>query len=123
MQGTALQYNWQHCWKQLNDHIQCEDYTRKRLLIYGNLAVFRLPYERYVIHGSASSNVDGFKQCSKRKLFTVLYFSILLHCIVQWLLQVIFPSVCSFIALVFTLSLHVSAYVAIFTHIRKEKQK
>jgi hypothetical protein len=32
----------------------------------------------------------------------VLYFSILLHCIVQWVLQVMFPSACSFIVLVFT---------------------
>jgi hypothetical protein len=27
----------------------------------------------------------------------ILYFSILLHCIVQWVLQVMFPSACSFI--------------------------
>jgi hypothetical protein len=47
--------------------------------------------------------------------FILLYFSILLHCIVQWVLQVMFPSACSFIVLVFTVSLHVSAYVAIFT--------
>jgi hypothetical protein len=33
---------------------------------------------------------------------TVLYFSILLHCIVQWVLQVMFPSACSFNVLVFT---------------------
>jgi hypothetical protein len=30
----------------------------------------------------------------------VLYFSILLHCIVQWVLHVMFPSACSFIVLV-----------------------
>jgi hypothetical protein len=29
----------------------------------------------------------------------LLYFSILLHCIVQWVLQVMFPSACSFIVL------------------------
>jgi hypothetical protein len=34
--------------------------------------------------------------------------------IVQWVLQVMFPSACSFIVLVFTVSLHVSAYMAIF---------
>jgi hypothetical protein len=39
---------------------------------------------------------------SERKLVVirrpgVLYFSILLHCIVQWVLQVLFPSACSFI--------------------------
>jgi hypothetical protein len=32
----------------------------------------------------------------------ILYFSILLHCIVQWVLQVMLPSACSFIVLVFT---------------------
>jgi hypothetical protein len=32
----------------------------------------------------------------------------------QWVLQVTFPSACSFIVLVFTVSLHVSAYMAIF---------
>jgi di/tricarboxylate transporter len=32
----------------------------------------------------------------------VLYFSILLHCIVQWVSQVMFLSACSFIVLVFT---------------------
>jgi hypothetical protein len=31
----------------------------------------------------------------------ILHFSILLHCIVQWILQVMFPSACSFIVLVF----------------------
>jgi hypothetical protein len=31
---------------------------------------------------------------------TTIYFSILLHCIVQWVLQVIFSSACSFIVLV-----------------------
>jgi hypothetical protein len=31
-----------------------------------------------------------------------------------WVLQVMFPSACSFIVLVFTVSLHVSAYMAIF---------
>jgi hypothetical protein len=80
------------------------------------LQFFRVLYDPYVIHGSASSNIAGFKQCSKGKLYTLLYFGILLHCIVQRLLQVMFPSVCSFIVLVFTLSLHVSAYMAIFTN-------
>jgi hypothetical protein len=28
--------------------------------------------------------------------FIILYFSILLHCNVQWILQVMFPSACSF---------------------------
>jgi hypothetical protein len=32
----------------------------------------------------------------------------------QWVLQVMFPSACSFIVLVFTVSLHVSAYMTIF---------
>jgi hypothetical protein len=32
----------------------------------------------------------------------ILYFCILLHCIVQWVLQVMFPSAWSFIMLVFT---------------------
>jgi hypothetical protein len=32
----------------------------------------------------------------------VLYFSILLHCIVRWVLQAMFPSACSFIVLIFT---------------------
>jgi hypothetical protein len=51
----------------------------------------------------------------------ILYFSILLHCNVQWGLQVMLPSACSFIVLVFTVlhlvslfTLHVSAYMAIF---------
>jgi hypothetical protein len=48
-------------------------------------------------------------------IYTIfICFSILLHCIVQWVLQVIFPSACSFIVLVFTVSLHVSAYIAFF---------
>jgi hypothetical protein len=46
--------------------------------------------------------------------FIILYFSILLHCIVQWVLQSTFPSACSYIVLVFIVSLHVSAYMAIF---------
>jgi hypothetical protein len=41
---------------------------------------------------------------------TVLYFSILLHCIIQWVLQVMLLSVCSFIVDVrchcFTFSCH-----------------
>jgi di/tricarboxylate transporter len=40
-------------------------------------------------------------------VFIILYFSILLHCIVQWVLQVMFLSAFSFIVLVFTVSLHV----------------
>jgi hypothetical protein len=58
--------------------------------------------------------------CDLRKLICnkdalLLYFSILLHCIVQWVLQVMFPSACSFIACWFyRLSLHLSACVAIF---------
>jgi hypothetical protein len=45
----------------------------------------------------------------------LLYFSILLHCIVQWVLQVMLPSVCSFIVEVscHCFTLHVSAYMAI----------
>jgi predicted membrane protein len=38
------------------------------------------------------------------KHFIILYFSILLHCIVQWILQVMFPSACSFIVFWFSLS-------------------
>jgi hypothetical protein len=34
----------------------------------------------------------------------ILYFSILLHCIVQWVLQVMFPSACRFIVCWFPLS-------------------
>jgi hypothetical protein len=34
--------------------------------------------------------------------------------IYQWILQIMFPSACSFIVLVFTVSLHPSAYMAIF---------
>jgi hypothetical protein len=37
---------------------------------------------------------------------TIIYFSILLHCIVQWVLQVMLPSACSFIVLVFTAFLY-----------------
>jgi hypothetical protein len=46
----------------------------------------------------------------------ILYFSILLHCIVQWVLQVMLPSACSFIveASCHYFTLHVSAYMAIF---------
>jgi hypothetical protein len=48
-------------------------------------------------------------------LFIILYFSILLHWIVQWVLQVMLSSACSFIVLVSTVfQLHVSAYMAIF---------
>jgi hypothetical protein len=36
----------------------------------------------------------------------------------QWVLQVIFPSACSFIVLIVTVSLHVSAYMAIFKCVR-----
>jgi hypothetical protein len=36
--------------------------------------------------------------------FIILYFSILLHCIVQWVLQVMSPSACSFIVCWFPLS-------------------
>jgi hypothetical protein len=46
-----------------------------------------------------------------------IYISILLQCIFQWLLQFIFPSACSFTVLVSTVSLHVSAYMAIFMYI------
>jgi hypothetical protein len=38
-----------------------------------------------------------------RKL-VILYFSILLHCIAQWVLQVMFLSACSFIVFSFSLS-------------------
>jgi hypothetical protein len=46
----------------------------------------------------------------------ILYFSILLHCIVQWVLQVMLPSACSFIVEVscHCFTLNVSAYMAIF---------
>jgi hypothetical protein len=40
----------------------------------------------------------------KKYLKPILYFSILLHCIVHWLLQVMFPSACSFIVCWFPLS-------------------
>jgi hypothetical protein len=54
----------------------------------------------------------------KTKLnFIVLYIlhpSILLHCIVQWVLLVMFPSARGFIVLVFIVSLYVSIYMAIF---------
>jgi hypothetical protein len=35
-------------------------------------------------------------------MLVILYFRILLHCIVQWVLQVMLLSACSFIVLVFT---------------------
>jgi hypothetical protein len=35
-------------------------------------------------------------------ILIILYFSILLRCIVQWVLQVMLPSACSFIVFVFT---------------------
>jgi hypothetical protein len=44
---------------------------------------------------------DGVQVLVGSWIFIILYFSILLHCIVQWVLQVKFPSVCSFIVLVF----------------------
>jgi hypothetical protein len=52
-------------------------------------------------------------------LAIILYFSILLHCIVQWFLQVMFPSECSFIVEVscHCFTLHVSAYMAIFRYV------
>jgi hypothetical protein len=61
------------------------------------------------------SCIKAFDMVNRYKL--ILYFSILLHSIVQWVLQVMCPSACSCIVLVFhcwTLSLHVSAYLAIF---------
>jgi hypothetical protein len=41
-------------------------------------------------------------QCHNTIMSVILYFSILLHCIVQWVLQVMLPSVCSFVVVVFT---------------------
>jgi hypothetical protein len=49
-----------------------------------------------------------------RKRGSTLHLSILLYCIVQRVLQFMFPSASSFIVLVFTVSLHASAYMAIF---------
>jgi hypothetical protein len=49
-----------------------------------------------------SSNLfQGVPNFSFRFSNQILYFSILLHCIVQWVLQVMLPSSCSFIVLVF----------------------
>jgi hypothetical protein len=36
---------------------------------------------------------------------------------IQWVLQVMVPSACSFIVLVLTVSLHISAYMAIFRRV------
>jgi hypothetical protein len=47
-------------------------------------------------------------------LFIILYFSILLHCIVQWVLQVTLPSACSFIVLVVTVLHYMFRPMAIF---------
>jgi hypothetical protein len=44
----------------------------------------------------------------------ILYFSILLHCIVQWVLQVMFPSACIFI--VFWFSLSFTTYFGLHGH-------
>jgi hypothetical protein len=49
-------------------------------------------------------------------LFLILYLSILLHCIVQWLLQVMFPSVCSFI--IFWLSLSFTTCLGLYGHLQ-----
>jgi hypothetical protein len=55
-------------------------------------------------------------------LYIILYFRILLHCIVQWVLQAMLPSACNFIVdvschcLTFSchcFTLHISAYMAI----------
>jgi hypothetical protein len=46
--------------------------------------------------------IDDLNMPQVSQSFILLYFSIVLHCIVQWVLQVMFPSACRFIVLVFT---------------------
>jgi hypothetical protein len=78
MQETTLQYNRQYCWK----------ITYSTRIILGRdssymatLQFYRLPYNRDVIHWSVSSNIAGFKQCSKRKLYTTIFqHSAALYC-------------------------------------------
>jgi hypothetical protein len=49
--------------------------------------------------------------------YIILYFSILLHCIVQWVLQIIFLSVCSFIVpILFFTVFHCMLRPTCYTH-------
>jgi hypothetical protein len=69
---------------------------------------FHVPISHFwpIIHGFLVWATSGI----------ILYFSILLHCIVQWVLQVKLPSACSLIVEVscHCFTLHASAYMAIF---------
>jgi hypothetical protein len=49
--------------------------------------------DSYIYNSVQGSN--SLTLCSGNLIIT-LYFSILLHCIVQWVLQVMLPSACSF---------------------------
>jgi hypothetical protein len=56
-------------------------------------------------------------RCNLHKISdAILYFSILLYCIVQCLLQIMFPSACSFI--VFWFSLHFTACFGLHGHLQ-----
>jgi hypothetical protein len=70
--------------------------------------------------------ITMFVEVFRSSTLRILYFSIPLHCIVQWVLQVIFPSACSFIVCWFPLSfttcfgLHGHLQVCRILHIFKD---
>jgi hypothetical protein len=77
---------------------------------------FLLPWSRFsnrfsrmlhmIAHWCKATCATRTTENGKTKCFSsiTLYFSILLHCIVQWVLQVMFPSACSFVVCWFPLS-------------------
>jgi hypothetical protein len=57
------------------------------------------------------NHISALKFCTNILFLIILYFNILLHCIVQWLLQVMFPFACSFIVFWFSLSFTTCLYI------------
>jgi hypothetical protein len=77
-------------------------------LLHENTSASRLISPIGRMSRSAQNKTDLYPtEADVRKFpceFITLHFSILLHCIVQWVLQVMFPSACSFIVCWFPLS-------------------
>jgi hypothetical protein len=57
-----------------------------------------------IVHFCDSNRTGTFLLRNTHTLLIKLYFSILLHCIVQWVFEVMFQSACSFIVCWFSLS-------------------
>jgi hypothetical protein len=66
----------------------------------------------------------GFLPSIRSVMFwnVILYFSILLHCIVQRVLQVMFPSACSFIVCWFSLSFTTWRWPCRLKHVVKDSE-